>query len=77
MIAIRPMQLIDLVALSDDERASLQHQVDGLGTLAHVLDWARSLHPPVPAPEVITQDEYTHDVLVPLDADRYLAFDTT
>jgi hypothetical protein len=71
------MQLHDLAALPDRERARLQEQVDRLRTLADVLDWAQSREPPVTAPEVITQDEYTHDVLVPVRAGRYLDFDTT
>ena len=71
------MRLIDLAALPAPERAALQHRVDDLRTLAAVLDWARSLEPPVTSPTVVTQDEYTHDVLVPLPAGRYLDFDTT
>jgi hypothetical protein len=71
------MQLHDLAALSERERARLQEQVDRLRSLADVLDWARSLEPPVASPEVVTQDEYTHDVLVPVSAGRYLDFDTT
>jgi hypothetical protein len=71
------MQLHDLATLPDRERARLQEQVDRLRSLADVLDWARSREPPVTAPEVITQDEYTHDVLVPVSAGRYLDFDTT
>jgi hypothetical protein len=27
--------------------------------------------------EIVTMDEYTHDVLVPVPGRRYLAFDTT
>jgi hypothetical protein len=45
-----------------------------LQTLEEVLRWAHALgHSLV---EVVTQDEYTHDVVVAADA-RWLVFDTT
>jgi hypothetical protein len=69
--------LLDFAALGDEERARLESQVKDLRTLGALLDWARALDPPVTSPEVVTQDEYTHDVLVPIGADRFLAFDTS
>jgi hypothetical protein len=45
--------------------------------LGDVLTWARTLDPPVTAPAVVTQDEYTHDVLVPWRDGLTLAFDVT
>jgi hypothetical protein len=45
--------------------------------LGDVLTWARTLDPPVNAPAVVTQDEYTHDVLVPWRDGLTLAFDVT
>lgn len=46
-------------------------------TLAEVLTWSRAQRPPHAVTEIVTQDEYTHDVIVPLDERHYLAFDTT
>ena len=51
--------------------------VGALGTLADVLAWGRAQRPPAPVAEIVTQDEYTHDVVVPLGARDYLSFDTT
>lgn len=45
-------------------------------TLADLLAWARQQAPPVRIAEIITQDEYTHDVVVPYGS-TYLSFDTT
>jgi hypothetical protein len=45
-------------------------------TLADVLDWARSRRPPRTIHEIVTQDEYTHDILVELAPRLWLAFDT-
>ena len=46
-------------------------------TLGDVLAWARKQTPPRSVTEIITQDEYTHDVLLSLDERSYLVFDTT
>ena len=45
-------------------------------TLADVLDWGRSQRPPRTIREIITQDEYTHDILVELEPRLWLVFDT-
>jgi hypothetical protein len=60
---------INLEALGDAVRP--------LRSLGDLLDWARHLTPPVPSPLVLTQDEYTHDVLVPYPGGYWLDFDTT
>ena len=48
-----------------------------LCTLADVLAWARRATPPRHVEEIVTQDEYTHDVVLPWDGDRFLVFDAT
>jgi len=46
-------------------------------TLADVLAWAREQTPPRTVAEIVTQDEYTHDVVLPFDGSHFLAFDAT
>ena len=46
-------------------------------TLADVLRWAREQEPPREVAEIITQDEYTHDIVLPLEGEYFLAFDAT
>lgn len=46
-------------------------------TLAAVLDWGRAQSPPRVVTEIVTQDEYTHDVVVPFDGSHFLVFDAT
>jgi len=48
-----------------------------LHTLADVLTWARERTPPRSVAEIVTQDEYTHDVVLPFDGSHFLAFDAT
>jgi hypothetical protein len=51
--------------------------VAALATLADVLAWARTQSPPAAVLEIVTQDEYTHDVVLPFGGDHFLAFDAT
>jgi len=46
-------------------------------TVADVLGWARAQSPPRLVAEIVTQDEYTHDIVLPFDGSHFLAFDAT
>lgn len=46
-------------------------------TLAGVLQWARDQTPACAVLEIVTQDEYTHDVVLPFDGSHFLVFDAT
>jgi hypothetical protein len=46
-------------------------------TLGDVLAWGRRHTPPRSVTEIVTQDEYTHDVVFAYDDAIYLVFDTT
>jgi hypothetical protein len=48
-----------------------------LRTLGPVLEWLRAQDPPRIVREIITQDEYTHDVIVPWSERLVLVFDAT
>ena len=76
---MRPVPLHDHADLGDDIRTKLEAVVQPLRTLADVLAWARTTVPPSTIVEIITQDEYTHDVTLPLAGARplWLAYDTT
>ena len=45
-------------------------------SLELVLNWGRAQRPPIDIESILTQDEYTHDVLIPFEG-RYLVYDTT
>ncbi|HEY4244522.1 MAG TPA: hypothetical protein VGM88_32130 [Kofleriaceae bacterium] len=46
-------------------------------TLAELIPWGLAQHPPAIIEDVIVQDEYTHDVLLPRGDGTYLVYDTT
>ena len=55
----------------------LTSQLRSRRTLADVLDWCRAQVPPLTVTEILTQDEYTHDVIIAHAERAYLVFDTT
>jgi hypothetical protein len=54
--------------------ADIARELGAQRTLADVLAWARANRAEVR--EIVTQDEYTHDVVMSW-GERYLVFDTT
>lgn len=74
------MKVINLANLPDDIFVNLKNELAKHKTLGQVLAWA-NLQPkenfiPQVVAEVITQDEFTHDVIVPYK-DLFLVYDTT
>ena len=67
----------DYVSTDAASRAALREQLGGLTTLARVLAWGQAQSPPITVDDILTQDEYTHDVFMTLDRHRHLVFDTT
>ncbi len=70
-IPIRPTEAVDPRLLETVER-----KFGGLCTLAELLRWADAQTQRVQVAEIVTQDEYTHDVVLPFGA-AFLSFDTT
>lgn len=69
--------LFDHAGLSADAHAAFAEAIQPLKTLADVLAWSRTRTPAWSVAEIVTQDEYTHDVVLESDGQPYLAFDTT
>ena len=46
-------------------------------TLADLLAWCARQVPRTEVTEIVTQDEYTHDVVLPFGQRAYLSFDAT
>lgn len=46
-------------------------------TMQDVLDWCRAQSPPRDIAAFVAQDEFTHDVEVPLAVGLYAVYDTT
>ena len=74
---MRAIPLFDYANLSSVSRDAFAAAIRPLKTLADVLSWARSTTPSWAVAEIVTQDEYTHDVVLEAAGQPYLAFDTT
>ena len=74
---MRDIPLTNMAGLPAEQREALAHQIAAEPTLADVLAGARAARPPRVVAEIVTQDEYTHDVVVSLHGDRWLVYDTT
>lgn len=74
------MKVLNPANLSANEFAPLCAELAKHTTLGRVLTWAsagpKSDFLPQTVAEVITQDEFTHDVMVPYK-DLFLVYDTT
>lgn len=62
--------------LSAEAFASLAATLRGHRSMKHVLDWALAHSPPI-VPDMITQDEFSHDFLLRFSNDVWLVYDST
>jgi len=74
---LREIRMFDEAGIGTERLATLHAMVQPLRTLGDVLAWSRTSTHSRQSTEIVTQDEYTHDVVFDLDGATYLAFDTT
>jgi len=71
------MTVTDRVGMPVDELRALEARLAGQTTLERVLRWGAAEIPRKTVEEIVTQDEYTHDVLVPWERGCYLVYGVT
>ena len=78
--SLQNMKIQNRAGLDPEELAKLQASLSGVESLADVIAWGRTQPAGSVRPEVITdvvvQDEYTHDAIVPWNR-RVLVFGST
>lgn len=74
---MREIPVHNEAGLEPAQIAPLYAAVQPLPTLGDVLTWSRANTRSRVPTDIVTQDEYTHDVMFDLDGQIYLAFDTT
>lgn len=72
-----PIPVTDFANLGPAERRELARVVADHRGLDDIFAWGRQQSPPVHPAEVIRQDEFTHDVLVPFPHGRWVVYGTT
>ena len=56
--------------------ADVVSEVESFQTLERVMLWAFTRKPPAELQIVVTQDEFTHDVVIKAAPEQFLVFDT-
>lgn len=69
------LPVTDYANLNEKDREQISQKLAMLRSLGDIVPW--SLAQKTDIYSVITQDEYTHDVIVPLPSKVVLVFDTT
>lgn len=72
MVPVRDRAQTDAPTLAAIEAAVRDH-----ATLDQVVVWSLRSTPERMVRDVVVQDEFTHDVVLPWSAERYLVYDTT
>ena len=67
---------LDPSTLPETLRSTIERELQPLRSLEQVVRWASSRTPSSEVADVVVQDEYTHDVVIPW-AGVHLVFDTT
>jgi len=71
------MPLENRAGLPSAQLAALDAETARHETLADVVRWGLAREPQLVVAEVVVQDEYTHDVVLPYGGGRFLVYDTT
>jgi len=71
------VRFVDRATLAPDRLAVLRAAVPRQDTLGDAVAWWTGHEPPLRVAEVVVQDEYTHDVVVPWRDGLFLVYDTT
>jgi hypothetical protein len=71
------MRVENRAGLDGDEVARLEALAARWPTLQEVVRWGFAQPQPLVVSEVIVQDEFTHDVILPYRGGAHLVFDTT
>ena len=56
--------------------ADILSEVESFRTLEDVMRWAFARKPPAQLQDVVTQDEFTHDIVIRVSDEVFLVFDT-
>jgi hypothetical protein len=63
--------------LEPGEFARLDANLTAQRSVRQVLDWLPRHEPPLRMEDMVTQDEFSHDILVPYEKELYLVYDST
>lgn len=71
------MRIHDFAGMSAEESEALARVLDAHESLDDVFAWGRTQSPAVVPEDVVIQDEFSYDTLVPLSGNRWVVYATT
>jgi len=71
------MRIVNRANLTPASLAALESEVPEHSTLLELVAWGRRRQPPLLITQVVTQDEFTHDVVVPWREGLVLVYGAT
>jgi hypothetical protein len=63
--------------LASEDFAPIAEAVASHRSIKHAVDWLRAHNPPLSPSGMVTQDEFSHDILVAYPGGLWLVYDTT
>ena len=76
-MSVSVLILKNLAGIDPGRLSSIQTALLGQNNLESVIRWGEAQNSSRRITEIITQDEFTHDVVLPFDEGIYLVYDTT
>lgn len=73
----RPIPFENRSALAPEALAPIAGAVAGHRTIKRAVDWLAAHDPPLTLADMVTQDEYSHDILVAYPGGLWLVYDST
>lgn len=67
----------NLAGLSESEFAELRQVLCQQSSMERALNWFFAMQPPLKPEDLIQQDEFSYDLLVPYPGGLYLSYDTS
>jgi hypothetical protein len=63
--------------LDDELFSSILREISGQSSIRHVVQWLGRHQPPRKIEDMVTQDEFSHDIIVPYREGLFLVYDST
>jgi len=71
------IRLENRAGLDDERFLTVLREISGQSSIRHVVDWLGRHHPPLKMEDMVTQDEFSHDIMVPYREGLFLVYDST
>jgi hypothetical protein len=71
------IKLENRAGLNGEPYMALIREISGQSSIRHVVDWLGHHQPPLKMEDMVTQDEFSHDIMVPYRDGLYLVYDST